>query len=138
MVLFLVFKGKTLRVTVFFLVFVINKNFRMRRLSSTSSFSWNWFDDLLDLLLGRHDCYGSQRKIRRNVSENLSWRFSWYFKWFCVHAEWTSAHKSKMDMEWLKDRFPEKKFSLKSEFIWPPRSPDLNPLHFYLWGCMKD
>jgi len=47
------------------------------------------------------------------------------------------AHISKMAMEWLKDRFREKLISLKSEFIWPPRSPDLNHLHFYLWGCMK-
>ena len=28
--------------------------------------------------------------------------------------------------------------SLKSEFILPPRSPNLNPLDFYLWGYMKD
>ena len=28
--------------------------------------------------------------------------------------------------------------SLKLEFIWSPRLPDLNPLDFYLWGCMKD
>ena len=45
---------------------------------------------------------------------------------------------SKMAMEWLKDRFPEKLIWLKSEFIWPPRSPYLNPLHFYLWGYMKE
>ena len=48
------------------------------------------------------------------------------------------AYTSKMAIEWLKDRFPEKLISLKSEFIWPPRSPDLNPLDFYLWGDMKD
>jgi len=48
------------------------------------------------------------------------------------------AHTSKMAMEWLKDRFPEKLIWLKSEFIWSPPSPDLNPLHFYLWGYMKD
>ena len=49
-----------------------------------------------------------------------------------------AAHTSKMAMEWLKDRLLEKLISLKSEFIWPSRSPDLNPLHFHLWGYMKD
>ena len=29
------------------------------------------------------------------------------------------AHTSKIAMEWLKDRFPEKLISLKLEFIWP-------------------
>ena len=45
---------------------------------------------------------------------------------------------TKMAMKWLMDRFPEKLISLKSEFIKPPRSPDLNLLNFYLWGYMKD
>ena len=48
------------------------------------------------------------------------------------------ARTSKMAMKWLKNRFPEKLISLKSEFIWPPRSPDLYSLHFYLWGNMKN
>ena len=52
--------------------------------------------------------------------------------------EGAPAHTSKMATEWLKDRFPEKLISLKSEFIWPPRSRDLNPLDFCLWGYMKD
>ena len=69
------------------------------------------------LALGRHDCYGNQRKIPRNDSENISWRFSWYFEQVCVHVGWTSAHTSKMAIEWLKDRFPEKLVSLKSEHL---------------------
>ena len=92
------------------------------------------------LALGRHDCCGNQRKIHRNASENPFWRFSWYFKRVCVpvHAGWIWTHTSKMAMQWLKERFPEKLILLKSEFIWPPRSPDLNPLHFYPLRYMKD
>ena len=26
----------------------------------------------------------------------------------------------------------------KVRIHWPPRSPDINNLHFYLWGYMKD
>ena len=48
------------------------------------------------------------------------------------------AHTSRMAMDWLKDRFSEKLISIKLDFVWPPRSPDLNPCDFYLWGFMKE
>ena len=48
------------------------------------------------------------------------------------------AHTSRMAMEWLENRFPGRLISNKSDFIWPPRSPDLNPLDFFLWGYMKE
>ena len=35
----------------------------------------NWFDDHLDLLLGKHYCYGHQKNTSRNASKILSWRF---------------------------------------------------------------
>ena len=44
------------------------------------------------------------------------------------------AHTSRMSMDWLKNRFPDKLISNKSDFVWPPRSPDLNPLDFFLLG----
>ena len=47
------------------------------------------------------------------------------------------AHTSRMSMEWLENRFPGRLLSNKSDFIWPPLSPDLNPLDFILWGYMK-
>ena len=74
------------------------------------------------LALCRHDCYGNQRNIRRNASENLSWRISRYFNFrasLVFMQVGASAHTSKMAMEWLKDHFPEKLISLKSEFIGP-------------------
>ena len=48
------------------------------------------------------------------------------------------AHTSRMAMEWLENQFPGRLISNKSDFIWPPRSPDLNPLDFFLWGYMKE
>ena len=46
-----------------------------------------------------------------------------------------SPHKAIVVQEWLKDKF-------KTRFItkdrWPPRSPDLNPCDFFLWGYLKD
>ena len=47
------------------------------------------------------------------------------------------AHTSRMAMDWLQMRFPGRLISNKSDFVWPPRSPDLNPCDFFLWGYMK-
>ena len=43
-------------------------------------------------------------------------------------------HRKKEVQTWLKDKFG-KKFLDAS--IWPPRSPDLNPCDFSLWGTLK-
>ena len=70
------------------------------------------------LALCRHDCYGNQRNRRRNASEFFSWRISRYFNFrasLVFMQDGASAHTSKMAMEWLKDRFPEKLISLKYE-----------------------
>ena len=48
------------------------------------------------------------------------------------------AHTSRMTIEWLENRFPRRLILNKSNFIWPLRSSDLNPLDFFLWGYMKE
>ena len=47
------------------------------------------------------------------------------------------AHTSRVAMDWLKRRFGDRLISNKADFIWPARSPDLNPMDFYFWGHMK-
>lgn len=37
----------------------------------------------------------------------------------------------------LNETFPHRWTGRGSEFQWPPRSPDFNPLDFYVWGYMK-
>ncbi len=49
-----------------------------------------------------------------------------------------SSHTAKQTMELLKKYFGEKIISIKSEDIWPPYSPDLNPCDYFLWGFLKD
>ena len=39
---------------------------------------------------------------------------------------------------WLQQRFPGRVISLKEEVQWAPRSPDLSPIDFFLWGYLKD
>src|SRR5215469_14982797 len=38
----------------------------------------------------------------------------------------------------LNDRFPGRWIGRAAPIPWPPRSPDLTPLDFYLWGHVKD
>lgn len=38
----------------------------------------------------------------------------------------------------LNAEYPRRWFGRNGPFRWPPRSPDLTPLDFFLWGYMKD
>lgn len=46
-------------------------------------------------------------------------------------------HCSKDSLAWLETQFGSRIISRRSEFAWPPYSPDLNPCDFYLWGYLK-
>lgn len=43
-------------------------------------------------------------------------------------------HTAAIVQTWLKGKFGKK---LVDKDLWPPRSPDLNPCDFYLWGYLK-
>ena len=43
-------------------------------------------------------------------------------------------HTTAIVQTWLKGEFGKK---LVDKDLWPPRSPDLNPCDFYLWGYLK-
>ncbi|KAJ4439349.1 hypothetical protein ANN_07471, partial [Periplaneta americana] len=48
------------------------------------------------------------------------------------------AHFSRTARRYLDRRFPDRRWIGRGGPIaWPPRSPDLNPLDFYLWGHLK-
>ncbi|KZC04025.1 hypothetical protein WN55_01286 [Dufourea novaeangliae] len=38
---------------------------------------------------------------------------------------------------WLNENCPDRWIGKGGPVEWPPRSPDLSPLDFFLWGCMK-
>ena len=48
-------------------------------------------------------------------------------------------HRSKENTAYLDRQFKERQFSLGSLLApeWPARSPDCNPLDFFLWGYLK-
>lgn len=46
-------------------------------------------------------------------------------------------HRTDAVMRTIRGRFGERVISLGARIEWPPRSPDLNPLDFFLWGHLK-
>ena len=48
-----------------------------------------------------------------------------------------TSHTARVSMALLREKFPGKLISRFGEIDWPPRSPDLTPLDFYLWGYLK-
>lgn len=43
------------------------------------------------------------------------------------------CHTSKRSLEWLEDNFED---FIGPDF-WPPNSPDLNPLDYFVWGAVE-
>lgn len=48
------------------------------------------------------------------------------------------AHYAREVRAYLNEAFPERWIGRMGPILWPPRSPDLNPLDFFYWGCLKD
>lgn len=48
------------------------------------------------------------------------------------------AHSANIVQDVLNNMFPNSWIGIGGPVRWPPRSPDLNPLDFFLWGCLKD
>ena len=47
------------------------------------------------------------------------------------------AHFSRQVRNYLNEIFPQRWIGRGSDFPWPARSPDLNPLDFCVWGYLK-
>lgn len=48
------------------------------------------------------------------------------------------AHYGRRVRNWLGENFPERWIGRGGPALWPPRSPDLTPLDFFLWGTLKE
>ena len=49
-----------------------------------------------------------------------------------------APHTATAVIGWLETRFPACVISRRTHRPWPARSPDLNPLDYYLWGALKE
>lgn len=48
------------------------------------------------------------------------------------------AHYARRVRDYLNTEYPDKWIGRLGSILWPPRSPDLNPLDFFYWGCIKE
>ncbi|GFV12386.1 transposable element Tcb1 transposase [Trichonephila clavipes] len=55
--------------------------------------------------------------------------------WF--QQDGASSHYARHVREYLDRTFPNRWIGRGVPVTWPPRSPDLSPLDFFLWGAMK-
>ena len=55
--------------------------------------------------------------------------------WF--QQDGATCHSANATMALLNEKFPGRIISRNSEVNWPPRSCDLTPLDFFLWGYLK-
>jgi len=59
----------------------------------------------------------------------LATRIAMYFQY-----DGAPSHYTRHVMQHLNDTFPDRWIGCGSTINWPPRSPDLTPLYFCLWG----
>ncbi|GBO25134.1 hypothetical protein AVEN_206834-1 [Araneus ventricosus] len=46
-------------------------------------------------------------------------------------------HQMSSIQQYIRDTFQQQVIAYGGCVEWPPRSPDLNPLYFFLWGYIK-
>lgn len=64
--------------------------------------------------------------------QNIAWT-DVYFQ-----QDGAPAHYARLVREYLDLVFPNRWIGRLGPILWPPRSPDLTPLDFFLWGYLKD
>ena len=55
--------------------------------------------------------------------------------WF--QQDGATCHTAEYIIELLRAVFEDCIISRKTDVVWPPRSCDLTPLDYYLWGCRQ-
>jgi len=56
---------------------------------------------------------------------------------FWFQQDGATAHTARATIAVLQELFPGRLMSRKGDIEWPPRSPDLNPCDYFLWGYLK-
>lgn len=69
-------------------------------------------------------------EIRRKSGENFE------NIWF--QQDGAPAHFGREVVRFLNENFPNQWIGRRGEIEWPPRSPDLAPLDYFFWGCLKE
>ena len=49
-----------------------------------------------------------------------------------------TCHTDKVTLDVFRTVFENRILSRRADFVWPPRSSDLTPLDYFLWGAVKE
>ena len=49
-----------------------------------------------------------------------------------------TCHTAEATLDVLRPGFEDRVISRRADVVWPPRSCDLTPLNYYLWGAVKE
>ncbi|KAL4130614.1 hypothetical protein QTP88_008035 [Uroleucon formosanum] len=84
-------------------------------------------------------CYCDFQPGLRDVIELLCPKIEEYENndvfWF--QQDGATAHTARWSRAVLQKMFPGRLVSLRENITWPPRSPDLSPCDYFLWGYLK-
>lgn len=69
--------------------------------------------------------------LRRDVTSNIQQRM-----W--LQHDGATCHFARSVREHLNEAFPGRWIGRGGPIAWPPRSPDLNPIDFFIWGYFKE
>ena len=56
----------------------------------------------------------------------------------CFQQDGATCHITEATLDVLRLVFEDRIISRRTDVVWPPRSCDLTPLDYYLWGAVKD
>lgn len=76
------------------------------------------------------------KMLRLFLSPQLQ-EFAGYNRRTWFQQDGATCHTSNESLPVVKEMFPEKLISRRGDILWPPRSPDLSPADFFLWGYLK-
>ncbi|XP_069359553.1 histone-lysine N-methyltransferase SETMAR-like [Maniola hyperantus] len=76
-------------------------------------------------------------KMLREFLAPMLLEFAGYNRNTWFQQDGATCHTSNESLPVVKDMFPEKLISRRGDIPWPPRSPDLSPADFFLWGYLK-
>ncbi|KAJ8947291.1 hypothetical protein NQ318_014188 [Aromia moschata] len=56
----------------------------------------------------------------------------------CFHHNGAPPHKARIVQQYLNETYGENWIGINGPIPWAPKSPDLTPLDFFLWGTLKN
>lgn len=75
----------------------------------------------------REDLPGLLEDLPLNLINNMWWM-----------QDGAPAHRANDVVQFLNEIFPQRWIGLRGPMFWPPYSPDVTPMDFFLWGFVKE